>query len=229
VVRNSPLHPQLRQAMIRAHPSVLAPVSTTLLVITFRPMHGELFQVLREMLSTSNGQPGSGPDTDAAVLVPLFLSECGCEILYTERSNYVEHHRGEVSFPGGRFHPGVDRTLRDCALRETHEEIGLVPTAIDVLGAMEPVRTLSSSFVITPFIGVIPYPYQVELNQLEVSQVFSVPLKALQDPKKWKRESREFRGNLVSIDAFRWKGHLIWGATQRITADLINLVSQVES
>ncbi len=187
-------------------------------------MKEEVLALLKRRLGGCRGRVAPGTVNAAAVLVPLFRSDRGYEVLYTRRSEQVEHHPGEVSFPGGRYNPQVDRGLRDCALRETFEEIGLAPAEVEVLGALEPVYTVSSSFVITPYVGAIAYPHRITPNPAEVSEVFSVPLDALRAPQAWEREVWEFAGSRVPIETFRWDGHVIWGATQRITRSLLNLI-----
>lgn len=187
-------------------------------------MKEEFLARLKRRLGGRRSRAAAGTAHAAAVLVPLFRSDRGYEVLYTKRSEQVEHHPGEVSFPGGRYNPQVDRGLKDCALRETFEEIGLAPAEVDVLGAMEPVYTVSSSFVITPYVAAIPYPHRITLNRAEVSEVFSVPLDALRAPRAWEREVWEFAGSRVPIETFRWNGHVIWGATQRITRSLLDLL-----
>ncbi len=99
----------------------------------------------------------------AAVLVPLFYDGNEFHILLTRRSENVPHHKGQISFPGGQPHK-KDSDLLQTALRESWEEIGLKPEDVQVIGELDDTPTLTSGFIITPFVGIIPYPYSFKLN-----------------------------------------------------------------
>jgi 8-oxo-dGTP pyrophosphatase MutT (NUDIX family) len=172
-----------------------------------------------------------GPPHDAlsgiasAVLVPLYVRDADVHVLFTKRSDDMPHHSGQVSFPGGRHVAATDASLLDTALRETHEEIGVEPTHVDVLGALPPIHTSVTNFVINPFVGVIPYPYDFRPNPREVSDIFSVPLSVLADPAAALEEEWQLGDRRVPVTAFRHDGFVIWGATQRITAMLLETLA----
>ena len=160
----------------------------------------------------------------AAVLVPLLEVDGEPHLLYTRRASTLPRHRGEVSFPGGRHHPDEDRDLQATALREAHEEIGILPGDVRLLGVLDDIETLGSRFVITPFVGVVPHPYAWRPDAGEVDVIFTVPLRTLRDPENSRREMWDFGGRSVPIDTFPVNGHVIWGATQRITRNLLHVL-----
>jgi 8-oxo-dGTP pyrophosphatase MutT (NUDIX family) len=163
--------------------------------------------------------------TLAAVLVPLLVVDGEPHVLFTRRSQDLPHHRGQVSFPGGRHHPGEDRDLQATALREAHEEIGLAPGDVRMMGALDDIETMSTRFVITPFVGLAPHPYEWRACPSEVDAIFTVPLRTLQAPGAERRELWDFDGSKIPIDFYPVDGHVIWGATQRITRNLLHVLS----
>ena len=122
---------------------------------------------------------GSGV-ISAAVLVPLFYKEDEYNLLLTERTDTVRDHKGQISFPGGAREL-ADLTLLDTALRESKEEIGLDAGAVEVLGELDETLTLHTNYLVSPFVGVIPWPYQFKIDPKEVKQIIEVPLPALLD------------------------------------------------
>jgi 8-oxo-dGTP pyrophosphatase MutT (NUDIX family) len=187
-------------------------------------MTARLLRSLRAALAEPRAPrpaPGAVP---AAVLVPIFERDGDLHLLYTTRSAALPHHAGEVAFPGGRHAAAVDASLLATALRETVEEIGVAPDHVDVLGALDPVRTFRSNFLITPYVGRIPHPYELRLDPREVEDVFALPLATLADPATSVDETWTIEGHAVPVTAYRHGGRTIWGATQRITASLVDLV-----
>src|SRR4030066_250502 len=122
----------------------------------------------------------------AAVLIPLFhanVKDCSnhvWQVLLTRRTDTVAEHQGQVAFPGGRADP-TDTTPEMTALREAREEIGLDPVQVRLMGRMDSLRTITN-YLVTPIVGVIPWPVQFQLEETEVSRVFSIPLDWLADP-----------------------------------------------
>jgi len=160
----------------------------------------------------------------AAVLVPLLEVDSEPHLLYTRRSSRLARHRGEVAFPGGRHHPDEDPDLEATALRETHEEIGVTPADVRLLGVLDDIETMASRFVITPFVGVVPHPYDWRPAADEVDVIFTVPLRVLRAPGTPRQEMWAFGGRRVPIDTYPVDGHVIWGATQRITQNLLHVL-----
>jgi 8-oxo-dGTP pyrophosphatase MutT (NUDIX family) len=188
------------------------------------PLISALRDALHARPRTVLSPPGK---TAAAVLVPLLALDGEPGLLFTRRSNHLPHHQGQIAFPGGRHHPGEDPDLLTTALREAEEEIGLAPTDVQLLGALDDIETMATQFVITPFVGVIPYPYEFRPCPSEVDVIFTVPLRVLQAPDALRREQWDFGGRDVAIDTYPVDGHVIWGATQRITRNLLAVLDAV--
>ncbi len=156
-------------------------------------------------------------DIRASVMVPLFQKEDGLQIVLTKRTDEMKAHPGEISFPGGMYEER-DADTMNTALRECCEEIGVRANDVEIIGRLDDVRTLTG-FVITPYVGIIPYPYSFKINQKEVAYLVYLPFGYLRngDPV---REQSEYRGRLETIDAIYYEGERIWGATCRILQKL---------
>ena len=149
----------------------------------------------------------------SAVLVPLFYNQGQYHVLLTERSEEVNFHKGQVCFPGGTREPS-DSSLLQTALREAEEEIGLRAQDVEILGEFDDSVTLTSDYVISPFVAFIPHPYPLRADGREIREIFSVPLSFLMDEANFKQDSYEYV----------YDGHIIWGATARILKQLIDLL-----
>ena len=163
----------------------------------------------------------------SAVLAPLFVGADGMpHLLFTERSRALTRHSGEISFPGGKQDPG-DPTLLATALREAHEEIGLVPDRAVFLGILPPVFTVVSNYLIFPHLALVQGSLDEiapALNPLEVAAIIDAPLAALADPTIMHTEQWERRGQRVMVHFYQFGPHRIWGATARILTDLLQLL-----
>jgi 8-oxo-dGTP pyrophosphatase MutT (NUDIX family) len=178
---------------------------------------------LRQFLaSRQKARLSSGGLTEAAVLVPVFGKAGEYRILFTQRSDQVLHHKGQISFPGGA-RSEVDASLLDTALRESREEIGLEAKDVEILGELDDTPTTTSSFNISPFVAFIPYPYQFSLNPHEIKEVFSVPVSALLRKVNKKEEYSTF-GKEVFVDySYEYEGRVIWGATAQIVQQFLEV------
>jgi 8-oxo-dGTP pyrophosphatase MutT (NUDIX family) len=153
------------------------------------------------------------------VLVPLFLgADDEPHAVLTKRRSDLRRHAGEISFPGGRRDP-EDADLRETALREAEEEIGLPRAAVDVLGELPPTSTFVTGYLIHPFVGLIPAGLRWVMSPLEVDAVLELPLRALREGQT--RTRLERRGISFETDAYIVDEHLIWGATARILEHLL--------
>jgi 8-oxo-dGTP pyrophosphatase MutT (NUDIX family) len=161
--------------------------------------------------------------TDAAVLVALYPDDDGhLTAVLTERRADLRRHAGEISFPGGR-HDEADADLSATALREAHEEIGLAPEAVNLIGALQPTPTIATGYAVYPFVGLIE-PGQVwRPSPDEVAEVLELPLARLLAGYGRRRLLR--RGIPIRTDTYVVDGKLIWGATARIFADLFDRLS----
>ena len=160
----------------------------------------------------------------AAVLVPLYDVGGEIHILFTRRSEMVEHHKGQISFPGGAYDTS-DPDLRFTAVRETWEEIGVDTAHVDVIGQLDEMITVSN-FLVRPFVGQItqPGPYPFAHSEIEVAEILEVPLAHLQDEANVLAEPRIYQGREVTMYSYRWRDHVIWGATARILRQFLDLL-----
>lgn len=158
-----------------------------------------------------------GYGTPAAVIVLLYGDGQDDALIYTVRTSLVEHHKGEISFPGGMRDP-EDESLAQTAVREAHEEIGIDPKDIEIVGELDEILTRRSNFVISPYVGQIPFPYAFRPSPHEVGEVLVVPLRHLLDPRQVEQDP-DF-GYL-----YRFEKHVIWGATARITTEFLDLIA----
>jgi 8-oxo-dGTP pyrophosphatase MutT (NUDIX family) len=154
----------------------------------------------------------------AAVLVPLLWQDDQWSLLFTRRTDRVESHKGQVSFPGGGCDDG-ETTPEETALREAWEEIGLEPGRVRVLGRLANMITITS-FRVTPVVGVIEWPAVFMVGQHEVARIFTIPLYWLADTRN--RWEFPVSGRNRSLIAFHpYDGELLWGATARMTVDFL--------
>ncbi len=160
--------------------------------------------------------------TDAGVLVPLYVEGGELNAVFTKRRENLRRHPGEISFPGGRYEQG-EADLRATALREAHEEIGLPPEAVDVVGALQPTPTLVTGYAVYPFVGLIEPGRAWTLSAREVAEVLELPLSALRAGFGKRRLIR--RGLPIRTDTYEVGDHLIWGATARMLSDLMRRVN----
>lgn len=157
----------------------------------------------------------------AAVLVPLLWQNDEWYLLFTRRTEHVESHKGQVSFPGGACDEG-ETTPEETALREANEEVGIHPHDVRVLGRLVNMITVTS-FRVTPVVGIIKWPTVLRVGQNEVERVFTIPLNWLAD----KRNRWEFTmlGRNRSLFAYHpYDGELLWGATARMTVDFLKVL-----
>jgi 8-oxo-dGTP pyrophosphatase MutT (NUDIX family) len=161
----------------------------------------------------------AGPLREAAVLVPLFVRDKALWTLFTKRTDLVEHHKGQISFPGGGRHAS-DANLWETAVRETEEEIGVPRAGVKILGALPKLVTVTD-FEISPFVGAIPYPTQFAPHAGEVESIIEVPVSYLLDPMVVEERPVKWKGRDVMTLVYHYKGHAIWGATARILADFL--------
>jgi 8-oxo-dGTP pyrophosphatase MutT (NUDIX family) len=159
--------------------------------------------------------------TDAAVLVALYCEHGQPNAVFTRRRDDLRRHAGEISFPGGRY-DDRDRDLSMTALREAEEEIGLPRDAVQIVGASPPPPTIATGYAVYPFVGLIEPGRAWTLSAGEVAEVLDVPLQALIDGYARRRLIR--RGLPIRTDTYLVDSHLIWGATARIVADLLDRI-----
>jgi len=165
----------------------------------------------------------AAPPKPAAVLVPLLCAEGEWHLLFTRRNAGLPEHSGQVAFPGGRADP-EDPSAQHTALREAFEEIGLKPEDVRVLGRLGDYLTVTN-YLITPIVGVLPWPYRLRPAQEEVSRVFTIPLTWLANPGNHEERLRELPhpyGSATVIYFTPYDGEVLWGASARITLNFLN-------
>jgi len=152
--------------------------------------------------------------TPAAVLLPLLLKDGEPHLLFTRRADTLSHHRGEISFPGGVAEP-ADAGLQQTALRETHEELGIEPADVQLLGQLDDFVSIHG-YRVTPFAGRVPWPYRLQVQASEIAEVLEVPLAHLRNPAIHRQEDWSHKGRVWPIHFYRWQRRDIWGLTAAI-------------
>lgn len=168
----------------------------------------------------------------SAVLVPLYVGRDGLRLLLTRRPWAMRAHSGEVSFPGGRA-DSTDRDLIHTALREAEEEIALPPSTVELIGVLDPLSTLTSGSLITPFVGVVHDRPKLRPNPAEVEAVLHVPLAELLSPAVYRHEWWPMPPHLRPLQGddrrpmffYDLAGDTVWGATARVLTQLLSVIS----
>jgi 8-oxo-dGTP pyrophosphatase MutT (NUDIX family) len=163
------------------------------------------------------------PKGAAGVLVPLFEQVGETRVILTRRAAHLRSHTGQVAFPGGRLEPGEGALAG--ALREAHEEIGLDPDEVEVLGQLAPLATVSSGSRITPFVGALARRPPLSPNPAEVARIFDVSLAELVTDEVYREERWDLPGqDDRPMHFFEVEDETVWGATARILTELLELV-----
>ena len=160
----------------------------------------------------------------AAVFILLYPKDGEYCILLNKRSQQVEHHKGEISFPGGARDP-EDSDFLATALREVHEEMGIRPEDVTVLGQLDDVET-RSRFGVRVFVGTIPYPYPFRPSAREIAEVLEVPLGALWDIANLREEARWVEGETRKAYSYVYGAHLIFGATAQMVTQFLDALPE---
>ncbi len=158
----------------------------------------------------------------AAVLLLLVQAGGEAALLLTKRSHTVDRHKGQVSLPGGVVES--DETPLDAALREASEEIGVRAEDVTILGMLDDEKTVVSGFMLTPFVGVIAYPYPLQVSPAEVHSVLEAPLRTLLDPQNVRAEIWTDGSTPRTMYVYRLAGDIVWGATARIIMQFLRKV-----
>ena len=158
----------------------------------------------------------------AAVLIPVIEREAGLTLLLTLRSHELKHHAGQIAFPGGRLEAS-DEDVVAAALRETHEEIGVGPDNVSVIGNLGVMATVTG-YAVTPVVGSIAADARLRLDPVEVQDAFEVPLSFLLDERNAMRSEREYLGHRIPGVEYHYEGRRIWGATAHMIFQLRKLI-----
>lgn len=160
--------------------------------------------------------------TPSAVLLIFYKKGQEYHILFTQRTFKVEHHKGQISFPGGVYQD-EDKILEVTALRESHEEIGVKQEDVEILGELDDHAT-PSLFLISPFVATIPYPYEFRLNPEEIEKIIEVPISSLLNKEIFRKEYWYRQEELVPMYFYKYGRETIWGATAKILTQFLTLI-----
>ena len=165
------------------------------------------------------------PTINAAVIVFIYYKQKDLSVLLNKRSLLVEHHKGEISFPGGVM-DHTDKSILDTALREAEEEMGIKPADVEIASQLSSVIT-RTNFLITPFVGIIPESYPFVINKEEIDQILEIPLANM-----IKQLEQQIGANnaITPENSFHYSygNHIIWGATANILSELLFAISKTE-
>ena len=180
-------------------------------------------ETLKSRLSKRNKASIKDPSLSSASVLLLLYSKNGehC-VLLNKRTDQVEHHKGEISLPGGG-RDSEDRDSLDTALREAHEEMGISPDDVTILGQLDDVVT-SSQYLVRVYLGTIDYPYLFKPSPREVEEVIEIPLKELLDPANLREEAKWVDGTVTKTHTYAYGDHIVWGATARIVGQFLELI-----
>lgn len=160
------------------------------------------------------------------MLIPLYKKQGEYYILFIQRTDRVRDHKGQISFPGGAYEEGDDNLLQ-TALREADEEVGLAAGDVEVLGELDDYRTIGSNYVISPFVGRMPWPYQLKVDEWETEEVIEVPLSALLDKNNVRQDKDILEGEEIVQYYYHYQDKVIWGATARILNHLLDILADI--
>ena len=187
----------------------------------------DLIKIIRESLN--NRKTGIIDNTlshyvHSSVLVPILKEDSRYSVLFTRRTNKVVHHKGQISFPGGAVDI-EDSSYEETAFREANEEVGLLKKDVEMLGRIDDELAVVSSFIIHPFVGEIPYPYDFRINVHEVDSLIFIPFHVFLD------KTCRYKKDFVNVDGYpyhgtnyQYEGNIIWGATAKIMENLIGII-----
>jgi 8-oxo-dGTP pyrophosphatase MutT (NUDIX family) len=209
--------------------AVRARFAPTLGVLARTPADGAQEEAPWTPEFTGDGQRLAGRTLrPAAVLVPLVRRAGGLTVLLTRRTDHLNDHAGQVSFPGGRTDP-ADAVA--TALREAHEEVGIASDEVEVIGRL-PAYTTVTAYEVTPVVGLLDAPRALKLDPFEVAEVFEVPLSFLMDPAHHRRHAVEVEGLARQFISMPWgqdlrgEPYFVWGATAAMLRNLYRFLAR---
>jgi 8-oxo-dGTP pyrophosphatase MutT (NUDIX family) len=187
-----------------------------------RALAGRPFSRLDTSALASGYRDSPGALAEAAVLVPVYFRSGAASVLMTRRRNDLRLHPGQISFPGGKIDP-ADADARAAALREAEEEIGLAPADVEVVGRLGEALAVLSGFRLTPWVGVVPYPYPYVAQPDEVAGLVELSVSDLLAPGTHRTGTREAFGMVHEVHTFEVGGEVVWGASARILHELLTV------
>lgn len=182
--------------------------------------HSNFLQSSKTAINNLHASSTQAPSL-AAVMMPIILSDTCDSLLLTQRSDTLKSHAGQISFPGGRLDT-EDETLLDCALRETHEEVGIHKNKINIVGSLGDWHS-QSGFLISVYIGLINAPLSLKACEQEVAEIFEVPIDFVLEPTHYEKIDFKREGQDYSYYQIQYQGKRIWG----FTAGMMYLLSRI--
>ncbi|HEY6006944.1 MAG TPA: CoA pyrophosphatase [Geobacteraceae bacterium] len=182
----------------------------------------DLKERIRTALAAHRRVPMPPGPVPAAVLLPLFERQGDYHLLFTKRTEHLNHHRGEISFPGGVRQP-EDGDLLQTALRETWEEVGIAPAAVTVLGVLDDFYSIHD-YIVTPYVGIFPGDLSLTINAAEIERLIEVPLAHLLRPDIFRTEDWSWRGRTHPVHFYTYGRDEIWGLTAAILKQFLDIV-----
>lgn len=187
----------------------------------------DLIDIKQALANREKHSESSAGYIPSAVLLPLYEKAGDFHLVFIKRTETVNYHKGQISFPGGRYQP-EDGSLLETALRESWEEIGLEPTEVDVLGELDDIATYTTNFVISPYVAAMPYPYRFQPSPEEVEEIIEVPLPVLLDRANHSEEEVYLGDKWIVQHFYRHGDRVIYGATARILKQFLDLAFGVQ-
>jgi 8-oxo-dGTP pyrophosphatase MutT (NUDIX family) len=186
----------------------------------------EIVDRLRAHPPARRDHPGGVGARAAAVLVALFEEDDEARLILTKRPETLSTHQGQIAFPGGKFEPETDVDLSAAALREAHEEIGLDPSAVEIVAELDHIGTVVSAFLIAPFVGVLADRPTLSPAPGEVTSVFDVSLSDLLADEAWREERWDVPWMQdAGMPFYELPDETVWGATARILTNLLEFLT----
>ncbi|MBN1407737.1 MAG: CoA pyrophosphatase [Calditrichaceae bacterium] len=158
----------------------------------------------------------------AAVLIPIFFKNNQAHLLFTKRTDYVEHHKGQISFPGGS-RDAADRSLQITALRETEEEVGIKTNDVTILGQTDMFLT-NTHFLVTPFVGYYSYPYSYTINDGEIDRLIEIPLLHFLNDETFEIKPYQKDGYNWRVHYYYYGDEVVWGVTGFLLSNFLSIV-----
>lgn len=168
----------------------------------------------------------NGASRAAAVLIPIYFKNGQAHLLFTKRTDLVEHHKGQISFPGGG-HDADDKDMLETALRETEEEVGIQREDIQIAGQTDLFLT-NTNFLVTPFIGFFEYPYPFNINQQEIDYIIETPLVELLKDEIFEIKPFVKKNQSWMVHYYHYNNELIWGVTGFLLSNFLSIVFKLD-
>jgi len=181
-------------------------------------------QIQNTLSSLKRREITSGFSRESAVLIPIFERQGELHFLLTRRTDEVETHKGQISFPGGMRDAG--EPLKQTALRETYEEVGL--KNVTILGRFHDYVSITD-FRVTPYVGLLPDSFKIKAHPAEVAEVIQVPFRIFRDPANLRTERHHRVGKMLKVYFYSYGLHTIWGLTARMIKEFLEEVDQYPS